>query len=411
MSYHSNNNQEKCWSCEFFCGERKYKTGIFLGDTTETSSTGTCSCKRSTNFNKSVSETGRCSKYQKWGVIASAIAKKENEELLRKQKQENERYKIEMQEEQRRAERECRELERERIALEQERKKLEYERWYASLSTEDKKTEDLRIEEERKKDEREAEERRIRLEQEKKNREAQRLIDEKNAKKRKKKNLIVFISLIATVILLIVGISVGTAISNSVKEKQQQEAFNKSSTGLFTSYLSNKSTYKNGAYTEYVDIETRGRILMTIEYKKNGFVDNYEQTCDFRVVTTLLPKKSEKFSKIYGFFFFNLDGSDNNDSFGTWTDSLGTSHKAYPNYCAIAKYGSGSVLVQYQMVNYNYSTSQPEYVGSYYNYTSWDSTYNNCIDEWTQNGWKACLSSYIFANELLKEATGHSLYK
>ena len=98
MSYHSNNNQEKCWSCEFFCGERKYKTGIFLGDTTETSSTGTCSCKRSTNFNKSVSETGRCSKYQKWGVIASAIAKKENEELLRKKKQENERYNIEMQE-------------------------------------------------------------------------------------------------------------------------------------------------------------------------------------------------------------------------------------------------------------------------------------------------------------------------
>ena len=25
MSFHSNNKQNKCWSCEFFCGERKHK--------------------------------------------------------------------------------------------------------------------------------------------------------------------------------------------------------------------------------------------------------------------------------------------------------------------------------------------------------------------------------------------------
>lgn len=410
MSYHSNNRQEKCWSCEFFSGERKYKDG-FLGASTQTSTNGTCSCKRSSHFNKSVSEGGWCSKYQKWGVIASAIAKKENDELLRKQKEENQRYEREMQEEQRRAERERRELERERLALEQERKRLEYERWYASLSPDEKAREDLRIQEEKMREAREAEERRIRREQEEKEREAQRLIDEENDKKRKKKNLIIILSLIGVVILLIIGISVGTSISKSIKEKQAQEAFNNSSTGLLTSYLANKPTYKNGAYSEYADIEGRGRIVMTIEYKKSGFVDNYDQTCDFRVTTTLLPKEGEKYTEIYGFFFFNLDGSDNRDSFGTWKDSLGYVHESYPNYCARAKYGNGSVLIQYQNVKYDSSTGQPKEGGCYYNYTNWDKTYSDCIDEWTESGWKACLSSYIYANELVKEATGHNIYK
>ena len=83
MGFHSNSNQEKCWSCEFFCGERKHKEGLFLGDSTETSSSGTCSCKRSSYNNKTVSESGWCSKYQKWGVLASYIAKKGNEEQLK----------------------------------------------------------------------------------------------------------------------------------------------------------------------------------------------------------------------------------------------------------------------------------------------------------------------------------------
>lgn len=200
MSNHSNNQQEQCWSCEYFCGERKFRSASF-GDSTQTSSNGICSCKRSIKYNKSVSEAERCSKYQKWVVIASAIAKKENQ-----------RYEREMQEERRRAEKERKELERERLALEAERERLEYERWYSSLTPEEKVQEDLRVEEERKRREREAEEFRLRWKQE-----------EERARKRKRKNLIITVSLIGAIILLIVGISVGTTISHSIKEKKQRE--------------------------------------------------------------------------------------------------------------------------------------------------------------------------------------------
>lgn len=167
MSYHNDDNQEKCWSCEFFCGERKRKSGIFLGNSTETSKTGTCSCRNSSHFNKTVFDTNWCSKYQKWGVIASSIAEKESQERLRKQKLENAKYEQELKAEQERAEKQRRELERERYALEWERRKLEYERWYASLSQEDKERENRRIEQEKARQAREAEERRIRYEQEK----------------------------------------------------------------------------------------------------------------------------------------------------------------------------------------------------------------------------------------------------
>lgn len=47
-----------------FCGERKRKSGIFLGNSTETSKTGTCSCRNSSYFNKTVFDTNWCSKYQ-----------------------------------------------------------------------------------------------------------------------------------------------------------------------------------------------------------------------------------------------------------------------------------------------------------------------------------------------------------
>ena len=168
MSYHSNNNQNKCWSCDFFCGERKYKSGIFGVDSTETSSNGTCLCKRSTKYNKTVSENNWCSKYQKWGVLTSAIDKRKNEEILKKQRLEDEKNKREIEESNRIARMEQIQLERERIFLEQERKKLEYERWYMSLSRSEKIAENNRIrnEEARKKQEVEEQRRKEELEDE-----------------------------------------------------------------------------------------------------------------------------------------------------------------------------------------------------------------------------------------------------
>lgn len=84
MSTNSNFKKNKCWSCEFFCGHRQYKKGIF-GDNVETERKGICSNNRSINNGKSIYEDNWCSKYQKWGVLLSAIAREEEEERLNRQ--------------------------------------------------------------------------------------------------------------------------------------------------------------------------------------------------------------------------------------------------------------------------------------------------------------------------------------
>lgn len=84
MSIHTNLKQDKCWSCEFYCAERKYKDG-FIGDSVNTADKGTCMNDRSQNHSKMVFEHGWCSKYQKWGVLQSSIAQKKATEQLRMQ--------------------------------------------------------------------------------------------------------------------------------------------------------------------------------------------------------------------------------------------------------------------------------------------------------------------------------------
>ena len=74
MSVHSNFQKDRCWSCEFFCGQRKYKNGIVFGDSVETEAKGTCSNQRSSYCGKAVRDNDWCGKYQKWGVLQSALA-------------------------------------------------------------------------------------------------------------------------------------------------------------------------------------------------------------------------------------------------------------------------------------------------------------------------------------------------
>lgn len=303
-----------------------------------------------------------------------------------------------------RLEEEKKSLQYEREELEKERKRLEYERWYSSLSPDEKKKEDLRIEEEKKRLEREAEEFRIQYEKALKEREAQLLIDKEKQKKKNKKTIITVLCIIGVIILIVVGVTVGINVSRSI-------AFNNSSTGIFTKYLSEQQGYNDGKYDSYSYVEGRGRIQNSIEYKKNGFIDNYGRTCDFKVTTFLLPKADHMYSEIDGFLFFNLDGSDNEISFGTITDEYGFVKEGSPNFCANAKYGTGSVLIQYQSVTFDSEKGEPVSEFSFNNYTNWDSKYNDNLDEWVENGWVSCLSSYNFANELFKEATGTTLYK
>lgn len=84
MSTNFDFNKNKCWSCEYFCGKRQYKKGLLLGDSVETESSGTCSNKRSNYYNKKIGEKDWCSKYQKWGVLQSAL---EREKLRQQQLQ------------------------------------------------------------------------------------------------------------------------------------------------------------------------------------------------------------------------------------------------------------------------------------------------------------------------------------
>ncbi len=255
MSYHNDDNQEKCWSCEFFCGERKRKSGIFLGNSTETSKTGTCSCRNSSHFNKTVFDTNWCSKYQKWGVIASSIAEKESQERLRKQQLENAKYEQQLKAEQERAEKKRRELERERHAL-------EYQRWYSSLSLEDKEKEKARLT-------REAEENRIRYEQEKREKEEQRRLKAELDKRKRKNKIIIGACLgIIFVLMLIFGIK-----SCYDKKAEEERIIN---SNLIYEYSYSMGGYVVSAGSQYecptdfiIPSKYEGKDVVAI--KENGF--------------------------------------------------------------------------------------------------------------------------------------------
>lgn len=255
MSYHNDDNQEKCWSCEFFCGERKRKSGIFLGNSTETSKTGTCSCRNSSHFNKTVFDTNWCSKYQKWGVIASSIAEKESQERLRKQQLENAKYEQQLKAEQERAEKKRRELERERHAL-------EYQRWYSSLSLEDKEKEKARLT-------REAEENRIRYEQEKREKEEQRRLKAELDKRKRKNKIIIGACLgIIFALMLIFGIK-----SCYDKKAEEERIIN---SNLIYEYSYSMGGYVVSAGSQYecptdfiIPSKYEGKDVVAI--KENGF--------------------------------------------------------------------------------------------------------------------------------------------
>lgn len=119
MSYQSNLDKKKCWSCSYYCGKREYKERIFGNPSIHCDDTGVCSCNKSTFNGKVVKENFYCSRYAQWGVISGAIAKRResdayNQEQVRKTRERNE----------------------------------EYKKWYNSLSEEGKRREDAKREKE-----------------------------------------------------------------------------------------------------------------------------------------------------------------------------------------------------------------------------------------------------------------------
>lgn len=385
MSINSNFKKNQCWSCEFFSGNRDYKKGWF-GDSVETSDWGTCTNQKSfLHRNQKVQSSGYCSCYQKWSVLQNAIEmqeqKKAQEQAEREQRQAFERQ-------ERESKRQQEAIRAERLHLEEERKKLEYERWYSSLTPEEKRKEDDRLEAERVR----TEELRKQREEERKREEEQRRIKDAERKRKIKKFSIIGSIIALVAVAIIVGISVGSNIS-------KKQAFNNSNTGKFLSYLNENLDFNSNQLYLTVNRDDGSTFYYWLEYKKSGWVDNYGRTCDFRATGRLSPRASEHFEQMDSFFFFNLQGSDNTDSFHD---------KGYPNFCSRTFYNSKSVLSQFQSVKFNSATHLPEYGSVYYQY---DSGFNSLeyTDEWTSRSWTACELAYKGTNSLFQSALGISL--
>lgn len=357
--------KEKCWSCEFYCGNRQYKKGAFLGDSVNIIGKGRCSCKNSSKNGQEVSEEGWCSKYQKWGVIQSTLA-------FESQKRESQR----LQEENNRRQRE---IERERKKLEEERKRLEHEKWYESLSPSEQAAEDLKNALRRREEkERKAEEARL---------------AELKKKKRKKIRIIGWAS---AATLLVVFILIAT-IPNAIKKS----SFEKSDTGKLLSLIRKETDGKDEFYF-YVDRKEGCRAYLGFEYKKNGWKVDYGEMRDFRVWCQLTPRKEDHYDEITGFCFFNLKGTENSQ-----TDSLNGKGATFWSY---ARYDSYScVLTEYEKVTFANSTLQHE--GQFYRYENWDKKYNANVDEWTERGFIACELVNILVNQYCLTAFGSSFWK
>ena len=390
MSVNSNFKKDKCWSCEFYCGKREYNKGVFLGDSVYTDGKGTCSNKRSDKNGSEVYEDGWCSRYQKWGVLQSALA-------VEAQKRESERIEAEQRREMRRIqeenERREQEIECERRRLEEERIRLEYGCWYNSLSPEEKAAEDARIEEVKRREvERIAE---LRRKEEERRTEEARLAKIRKAKM--KKGLTIG-GIIATVITIVIVSSV--CIANAVKKKNAADAFANSDTGKLVALIQKENNGKDEFYF-YVDRDEGCRANFGFEYKKNGWVDEYSITRDFRVYCKLTARSEDHYKETTGFCFFSLDGSDDTK----------TSHYKGNSACfnSYTTYGTSShVFTQYQSVTYSGSLNKGN---QYYRYDNWDSTYNSYTSEWTERGFLACNLTNTLINQYCQTAFGSSFWK
>ena len=379
MSVNSNFKKNKCWSCEYYCGKREYKRGAFLGDSVYTDGKGTCSNTRSEKSGRDVYEDGWCSRYQKWGVLQSALAIEEQKRESQRIEYEQRREKQHIQDENNRRERE---MEREKIRLEEERKRIEYERWYKTLSLEEKAAEDSRIEKARSEYE------------QRKTEEAQ--VAKKRKAKIKKGLVISGIAIVAVTIIIVSSV----LISNAVKNKKAADAFEKSDTGKLIALIRKENGGKDQFYFS-VDRDEGCKADFGFEYKKNGWTDEYSNTRDFRVYCKLTARAEDHYKETTGFCFFSLDGSDD-----TKTSNYKGKGACFNSYTT---YGTSShVFTQYQSVTYSESLNK---ASQYYRYDNWNSTYDSYISEWTERGFLACNLANTLINQYCKTAFGSSFWK
>ena len=207
-------------------------------------------------------------------------------------------------------------------------------------------------------------------------------------------------SIAGVIALTITGIVVGSKVKANLDYKN-------SSTGKFLSFLENCDGYENGTLSQYVDINTRGRVYFNLEYVKNGWHDPWNKTYDFRTSVILPPKAGETYTQVFSSMCFNLDGSDNKDSFV----EPATPYNRNPNYSAKVTYTGGYVVLTYDYVTYNSSANEITYRTSFYSDTTHDTDGGFHKTEWSEAGWVALSTGFIWVNDLFHQATGQNLYK
>lgn len=92
MSSYRSFKQEKCWSCEFYSGQRKRKDSFFFGESIECNETGYCT-KRGANQTEKVREYGWCSKYHRCSLVQAML----DEEKLKKEREQISKEREELQ--------------------------------------------------------------------------------------------------------------------------------------------------------------------------------------------------------------------------------------------------------------------------------------------------------------------------
>ncbi len=265
MATNSNFKKDKCWSCEFFCGHRKLKNSIVFGESVETEAQGTCSNKRSSFYGKTVRENGSCGKYQKWGVLQSALAKQEQQsqaqmQILAQREQAARRRR----EQQKYLQNESK-LFQERRLIEEERKRLEFERWYSSLSFEERAQYD-------------AEQARLKAEREEQNRllaSEQAAQQEKTTAAKKRKHKIALVSVISVVAAIIIVVG-AFSISSAIRRSERHKAFVESGGEKIVHYIQTQSDSDDSCEFSFEYSGTSYK--MVIEYRENYYDESGSPT-------------------------------------------------------------------------------------------------------------------------------------
>lgn len=100
MSSHHDLKEEKCWSCDYFCGYRQKQSAPFVGEYIDSSDIGPCRNPNSVNNKRKVNQNYFCNQYRKWVVVQDLLdkQKKRQEEKHIKKEQEEEQKPNEVEE-------------------------------------------------------------------------------------------------------------------------------------------------------------------------------------------------------------------------------------------------------------------------------------------------------------------------